>query len=100
MQACALKAAKSGPLDTAVIKVAKKYALLYHLWVPGEIFPLHEYPAEFNFNHPRHYQDSEARTTAYAAEIYLMLPITLQTQATKYEQFEKIVSDLDDSDSH
>ncbi|KAF8547607.1 hypothetical protein OG21DRAFT_1490075 [Imleria badia] len=73
-RARALKAAKSGPLDTAVINVAKKYALLYHLWVPGGIFPLH----------------SETRTTAYAAEIYLVLPIALQTQATKYEQFEMI----------
>ncbi|KAF8452169.1 hypothetical protein L210DRAFT_3499225 [Boletus edulis BED1] len=91
-RARALKAAQSGPLDTAVINVAKKYALLYHLWVPSGIFPLREYPANFDFNHPRHYQDNETRITVYAAEIYLMLPIALQTQATKYEQFEYIVS--------
>ncbi|KAF8127386.1 hypothetical protein EV363DRAFT_1515132 [Boletus edulis] len=89
-RARALKAAQSGPLDTAVINVAKKYALLYHLWVPSGIFPLREYPANFDFNHPRRYQDNETRITAYAAEIYLMLPIALQTQATKYEQFEYI----------
>ncbi|KAG6369595.1 hypothetical protein JVT61DRAFT_14215 [Boletus reticuloceps] len=93
-RARALKAAQSGPLDTAVINVAKKYALLYHLWVPSGIFLLCEYPANFDFNHQRRYQDNETRITAYAAEIYLMLPIALQTQATKYEQFKYIFTSM------
>lgn len=95
-RACVLKAAQSGPLDTAIISIAKKYALLYHLWVPSGIFPLHEYPANFNFNHSRRYWDNVTRTAAYAVEIYLMLPVALQNQAMKYEQFEPVVSDNSD----
>jgi hypothetical protein len=98
-RARALKAAQSGPLDTAIISIAKKYALLYHLWVPSSIFLLCEYPADFNFNHPRCYRDNVTRTAAYAAEIYLMLPIALQNQAMKYEQFEPVVSDNSDSEN-
>ncbi|KAF8546543.1 hypothetical protein OG21DRAFT_1491096 [Imleria badia] len=91
-RAHALKVAQSGPLDTAIISIAKKYALLYHLWVPSGIFPLREYPADFDFNHPRRYRDNTTRTTAYAAEIYLMLPVALQNQAMKYEQFKPVFS--------
>ncbi|KAF8431428.1 hypothetical protein L210DRAFT_3651129 [Boletus edulis BED1] len=86
----ALKMAAAGPLDTSITNMAKKYALLYHLWVPSGIFPLRTFPANFNFNDPRRFQSSEARTAAYGAEIYLMLPVTLQKPATKYEQFEHL----------
>ncbi|KAN0079885.1 hypothetical protein V8E55_009451 [Tylopilus felleus] len=37
-RARALKAAQSGPLDTTFISIAKKYALLYHLWNPDNQF--------------------------------------------------------------
>ena len=83
----------SSPLDTTITTVAKKYTLFYHLWVPNGIFPLCAYPADFNFNDPTRQYSSEAKAAAHAAELYLMLPITLQTQATKYEQFEHLVSD-------
>ncbi|KAG6374271.1 hypothetical protein JVT61DRAFT_4292 [Boletus reticuloceps] len=81
----------AGLLDTFITNMVKKYALLYHLWVPSGIFPLCAFPANFNFNDPRRFQSSEARTAAYGAEIYLMLPVTLQKPVTKYEQFEHLI---------
>ena len=88
-----LKSMMTSPLDAAITTIAKKYALFYHLWVPSGVFPLHTYPTDFDFNNPTRYHSSETKTTAYSTKIYLMLPVSLQTQATKYEQFEQLVSD-------
>lgn len=88
----ALKSMVSGPLDASISHAAKKYAFWYHLWVPNGAFPLSPCRADFDFNHPLRYCTTTARTSAYNAEIYLLLPPELGPQATKYEQFEQLVS--------
>lgn len=88
----ALKSMLSGPLDAAIVDMAKKYVFFHHLWVPGGAFPLREYPADFDFNNPLRYRSTEAKVTAYAAEVYFMLPSSLRAQALVYGQFESLVS--------
>ncbi|KAI5981571.1 hypothetical protein EDD15DRAFT_2379405 [Pisolithus albus] len=79
-----------GPLDAAITTLAKKYAYLYHLWVPSGVFPLRTYPLSFDLRSTTRYQTPESKATANSAELYLMLPSELRTQAMKYEHFEQL----------
>ncbi|KAI6006350.1 hypothetical protein F5J12DRAFT_893087 [Pisolithus orientalis] len=67
-----------GPLDAAIITLAKKYAYFYHLWVPSGIFPLHACPPDFDLHDLIHYQTPESKAIANGAELYLMVPPELQ----------------------
>ncbi|KIO06732.1 hypothetical protein M404DRAFT_24420 [Pisolithus tinctorius Marx 270] len=79
-----------GPLDAAIVTLAKKYAYFYHLWVPSSIFPLHVCPPNFDLHDPIHYQTPESKAIANGAELYLMVPPELQAQTMKYEHFEQL----------
>ncbi|KAI6104662.1 hypothetical protein EDD16DRAFT_1714602 [Pisolithus croceorrhizus] len=80
------------PLDAAITTLAKKYAYLYHLWVPSGVFPLRMYPLNFDLCSTTCYQSLESKATANSAELYLMLPSELRAQAMKYEHFEQLIS--------
>ncbi|KAI5990051.1 hypothetical protein F5J12DRAFT_786577 [Pisolithus orientalis] len=69
-QSQALKLIAQGPLDAAIVTLAKKYAYFYHLWVPSA---------------------PESKAIANGAELYLMVPPELQAQTMKYEHFEQLI---------
>ncbi|KIK14664.1 hypothetical protein PISMIDRAFT_17139 [Pisolithus microcarpus 441] len=64
----ALKSIAEGPLDAAIVTLAKNFDLCS----------------------PTCYQTPESKATANGAELYLMLPSELRAQATKYEHFEQL----------
>ncbi|KIN98926.1 hypothetical protein M404DRAFT_30893 [Pisolithus tinctorius Marx 270] len=92
-QSQALKLITQGPLDAAIITLAKKYAYFYHLWVPSSIFPLCVCPPNFDLCNLIHHQTPESKAIANGAKLYLMVPPELQAQTMKYEHFEQLISE-------
>ncbi|KAI6143423.1 hypothetical protein BKA82DRAFT_4360009 [Pisolithus tinctorius] len=86
----ALKSIAQGPLDAAIVTLAKKYAYFYHLWVPSGVFPLRACPPDFDLRDPIHYQTPESKAIANGAKLYLMVPPELRAQTMKYEHFEQL----------
>ncbi|KAI6144583.1 hypothetical protein BKA82DRAFT_4358353 [Pisolithus tinctorius] len=89
-QSRALKSIAQGPLDAAIITLAKKYAYFYHLWVPSGVFPLRACPPDFDLRDPIHYQTPESKAIANGAKLYLMVPPELRAQTMKYEHFKQL----------
>ncbi|KAF8834494.1 hypothetical protein BDN67DRAFT_985283 [Paxillus ammoniavirescens] len=91
-QVRALKA--TGPVDSKITKAAKKYCILYHLWVPENLFLicLDLQLLDVDPQSPLHWSTAESQAAGNQAELYVMMPEELRKQMTIHSQFKSVVS--------
>lgn len=85
----------NGPtsLEQSIVDAAKKYCLLYHLWIPTLLFPVKSQPGpDVDPCGPSRWQTPEGRAIAEQAELYQMLPSELHKSLRTFPEFSRIVS--------
>ena len=78
-------------LEQGICDTAKKYCLLYHLWVPQSLFPIKSQP-DIDPRNPSRWQTPEGQTIAEQAELFQMLPSELHKSLKTFPEFFRVVS--------
>ncbi|KAG9309308.1 hypothetical protein JVU11DRAFT_10796 [Chiua virens] len=78
-------------LEQSIVDAGRKYCLLYHLWVPAQLFPVNAQP-NVNPHHTSRWQTPGGQIAAEQAELYDMLPEMLHKLVRTFPEFQKIVS--------
>ncbi|KIK81388.1 hypothetical protein PAXRUDRAFT_27888 [Paxillus rubicundulus Ve08.2h10] len=91
-QAHALKA--TGLVDSNITTAGKKYCVLYHLWVPKNLFPICLQMSDINPLSPLHWSTAESQAAGNQAELYVMMPEELCKQMTIHSQFKSVSNAL------
>ena len=81
---------KSDSLNESIGRVAKKFALLYHLWVIDSLFPIEKNPGIDLFSADC-WASSVAKRNAVVIEIFMITPKTLHKEIATYQFFGSVV---------
>ncbi|KAG6370486.1 hypothetical protein JVT61DRAFT_11972 [Boletus reticuloceps] len=79
---------KTGPLNDNIGRVAKKFAMLYRLWVIDGLFPIMnvENP-DVDLRSTACWDSDEAKRSAVLTELFLVMPESLHKEMVKYKSF-------------
>ncbi|KIJ15703.1 hypothetical protein PAXINDRAFT_11299 [Paxillus involutus ATCC 200175] len=79
----------TNPGDVMISQNAKKFCILYHLWVPENLFPVGPW-TDVDPHSPSRWRTAELRAAGNRAELYVMMPQELHGPMTSYSQFESM----------
>ena len=90
LKKCRAVLSKSDSLNESIGRVAKKFALLYHLWVIDSLFSIEKNPSVDLFSADR-WASSVAKHNAVVTEIFMIAPKTLHKEIATYQFFGSVV---------